>query len=152
AGTGFVVNGFHTGEWLVYTVSVANSGLYDIEARVATGTYANAALRIEIDGANVTGSLAPGATGDFGTFMWVKKPSVQLSAGQHVLKLVSDQEFIDVTRTPATAGAHTPFSGTPIPLPGTFEAEDFDNGGEGNAYHDNVPGNAGGQYRTAESV
>src|SRR5215813_14176674 len=47
--------------------------------------------------------------------------------------------------------AQTPFT-TPIPLPGTFEAENFDSGGEGVAYHDNVAGNAGGQYRPAEDV
>src|SRR2546425_11120970 len=45
-----------------------------------------------------------------------------------------------------------PFFGTPIAVPGTFEAENFDLGGEGIAYHDNVPGNAGGQYRLNEDV
>ncbi len=45
-----------------------------------------------------------------------------------------------------------PFFGTPIAVPGTFEAENFDLGGEGVAYHDNVPGNAGGQYRLNEDV
>jgi hypothetical protein len=154
AGAGYAVNNFRTGEWLVYTVSVANTGLYDIEARVATGTLATAAFHIEIDGVNVTGSLVPGATGNFGTFQWVKKPSVQLSAGQHVLKLVSDQEPVDVNRIRVTAVTHTPFSGTPISLPGRFEAEHFDRGGEGFAYHDNVPGNAGGAgaYRPDEDV
>jgi hypothetical protein len=152
AGAGYGVNGFRTGEWMVYTVSVANTGLYDIEARVATGTSSTAALHVEIDGVNVTGSLVPGATGNFQTYVWVKKPSVQLSAGQHVLKLVSDQEFVDVNRMRVTAVTHTPFSGAPISLPGTFEAEDFDRGGEGFAYHDNVPGNLGGKYRTDESV
>src|SRR5438445_10659608 len=37
-------------------------------------------------------------------------------------------------------------------MPGRFEAEDFDKGGEGVAYHDNVPGNAGGLYRPTEDV
>jgi len=46
----------------------------------------------------------------------------------------------------------TPFSGTPIAIPGTFEAENFDLGGEGVAYHDNVKGNAGGQYQPKEDV
>jgi len=50
------------------------------------------------------------------------------------------------TQTPS------PYSGTPMPVPATFEAEDFDRGGEGVAYHDNVKGNAGGQYRTSEDV
>ena len=33
-------------------------------------------------------------------------------------------------------------------LPGTIEAEDFNNGSEGAAYHDSDPTNNGGQYRT----
>jgi hypothetical protein len=41
----------------------------------------------------------------------------------------------------------SPFNGTPAPIPGQIDAADFDNGGEGLAYHDSDPGNAGGQYR-----
>ena len=37
-------------------------------------------------------------------------------------------------------------------MPATIEAENFDRGGEGVGYHDNQSGNAGGQYRTSESV
>jgi beta-glucosidase len=36
----------------------------------------------------------------------------------------------------------------PHPIPGRIEAEDYDVGGEGVAYHDTTPGNAGGQYRS----
>ena len=32
-------------------------------------------------------------------------------------------------------------------VPGRIEAEDYDNGGEGVAYHDTTPGNTGGAYR-----
>src|SRR6266852_3106731 len=46
------------------------------------------------------------------------------------------------------ASAQTmPFSGSPASVPGTIQAEDFDEGGEGVAYHDTTPGNSGGQYR-----
>ena len=54
-----------------------------------------------------------------------------------------------VSNAPPT---QSPFTGTPFAVPGRFEAEDFDKGGEGLAYHDNVPGNAGGLYRTTEDV
>ena len=37
-------------------------------------------------------------------------------------------------------------------MPGTVQFEDFDNGGQGTAYHDGTPGNAGGKYRLAEDV
>ncbi len=33
-------------------------------------------------------------------------------------------------------------------MPGTIQAEDYDNGGEGVAYHDTTAANSGGQYRT----
>jgi fibronectin type 3 domain-containing protein len=45
--------------------------------------------------------------------------------------------------------ASTPYSGTPIAIPGTIEAENYDLGGEGDAYHDTTPGNSGpATYRT----
>src|SRR5205807_298362 len=40
-----------------------------------------------------------------------------------------------------TPAPPAPFSGTPIAIPGTFEAENFDLGGEGIGYHDVTPGN-----------
>jgi Carbohydrate binding module (family 6) len=41
----------------------------------------------------------------------------------------------------------TPFFGLPQSIPGIIQAEDFDNGGEGVAYHDTSLANEGGQYR-----
>lgn len=43
-----------------------------------------------------------------------------------------------------------PYLGTPFAIPGKIEAEDFDNGGEGVAYHDTTPGNYFGQYRNTD--
>lgn len=45
-----------------------------------------------------------------------------------------------------------PYSGTPITVPATFHAENFDRGGQGVAYHDTTKGNAGLQYRLSEDV
>jgi endonuclease/exonuclease/phosphatase family metal-dependent hydrolase len=50
----------------------------------------------------------------------------------------------------STSGGLTPFSGTPVSIPGTIQAENFDNGGEGIAYHDTTSGNAGGAYRQTD--
>jgi len=41
-----------------------------------------------------------------------------------------------------------PFGGTPHAIPGTIQAEDYDTGGEGIAYHDTDSGNNGGAYRS----
>jgi hypothetical protein len=49
-----------------------------------------------------------------------------------------------------TGGNSTPFAGAPVVLPGIIQAEDFDHGGSGVAYHDTTPGNSGGQYRQTD--
>jgi hypothetical protein len=48
--------------------------------------------------------------------------------------------------------SQSPYFGTPWAIPGTIEVENFDNGGEGVAYHDNDVVNSGGQGRTADGV
>jgi endoglucanase len=53
---------------------------------------------------------------------------------------------------PTSPPGQAPFGGAPRAIPGTIEAEDFDQGGEGVAYHDAEPANQGGQYRTSEGV
>ncbi|NIV30584.1 MAG: carbohydrate-binding protein, partial [Anaerolineae bacterium] len=50
------------------------------------------------------------------------------------------------TPTPVTP---QPFPGPELhPIPGRIEAEDYDLGGEGAAYHDTTGGNEGGEYRS----
>ena len=41
----------------------------------------------------------------------------------------------------------SPYLGSPAPIPGQIEAENYDNGGQNVAYNDTTPGNSGGQYR-----
>jgi N-acetylneuraminic acid mutarotase len=49
--------------------------------------------------------------------------------------------------------AQSPFSGSPIALPGTVQAENYDWGGEGVAYHETTSANLGGStYRGPTSV
>ena len=50
------------------------------------------------------------------------------------------------------AGSEGPYQGTAWPIPGTVQAENYDTGGEGVAYHDAEAANQGGQYRTTEGV
>ena len=49
-----------------------------------------------------------------------------------------------------TPTGSSPFSGSPIVLPGQLEAEGYDRGGEGIAYHDTTAGNSSGAYRTED--
>ncbi|MBI4626735.1 MAG: hypothetical protein HY736_26380, partial [Verrucomicrobia bacterium] len=49
--------------------------------------------------------------------------------------------------SPEWPGPSRPFRATIHQIPGTIEAEDFDEGGEGVAYHDHEPKNLGAPYR-----
>src|SRR5438874_1018253 len=90
-GGGYVVNNFETGEWLAYTINVAASAQYNIEIR-ASSALANSAFHVEIDGQDVTGSIAVPNTTSWSTFQWVGKQGVPIAAGKHVLKIFADQQ------------------------------------------------------------
>ena len=52
----------------------------------------------------------------------------------------------------ALFSTQAPFTGSPIAIPGTIQAENYDNGGDGVSYHDTTAGNTGGKYRTGDNV
>jgi Carbohydrate binding module (family 6) len=146
--SGYVVNNIQTGEWLEYTIDAAAAGSYLIELHVSS-EMTGSAFHVEVDGADVTGSMTVPVTGWWGTYAWIGR-TVTLTAGQHVLRVTSDQEYFNLDAIRIVS--QTPYNGTASAAPGTWQAEDFDRGGEGVAYHDAGSGNAGGQYRTAEDV
>lgn len=59
---------------------------------------------------------------------------------------VNFKNIFDTTTIPTTS--ESPYGGIPWPIPGTVQAEDYDLGGEGVAYHDTDPANLGGAFRT----
>src|SRR5262245_56268462 len=58
--------------------------------------------------------------------------------------------FLIIGRAAPLSAATTPYLGSPVAIPGQINAANFDNGGDGVAYHDNSPGNSGGQYRSGD--
>jgi hypothetical protein len=142
-------------EWLAYSVSVASSGTYTLGFRVASsGT--GGTIHVMLDGTNVTGAVTLPDTGGWDAWKTVSKTGVSLTSGAHVLKLMIDANGsggtaadINWISASSSGGAvSTPFTGTPIALPGTIQAENYDKGGEGVAYHDTTNGNAGSVYRS----
>jgi len=61
--------------------------------------------------------------------------------------LASARPVLQVALAPTEQQPYPPGS-DPHPIPGKIEAEDYDIGGEGVAYHDTTSGNSGGQYRS----
>lgn len=56
------------------------------------------------------------------------------------------------TPTSSLSPIQMPYNGKAWIIPGTIQAEDFDNGGEGVAYYDTTSSNEGNQYRKNEAV
>ncbi len=165
-GGGYDVGWTKAGEYLKYSINVANTGSYDFAFDVAAAS-SNGTFHVEIDDANVTGTLAMPNTGGWQVWKTVSMSGVHLDAGNHILKLVmyanGSSGFVGnfnyIAIKPSAVQpppGHTPFGGTPFEIASsgtsTLQAENFDNGGEGVAYHDADAANLGGKYRTGEGV
>ena len=159
ASNGYAVGWIAAGEWLEYTVNVQTAGTYTFEARV--GTHGDGArIHVEFDGLDETGSITLPNTGGTHSYGVVRVPGLHLSAGQHIMRVSLDSlagAVVDFDSFKFIAQpASTSYKGTPWAVPGTIQAEDFDNGGEGIAYHDFDAANHGvphgGGYRPDQGV
>ncbi len=86
------------------------------------------------------------------TFLW---SSVAAGCYTIIAKAIDNEGAFQSDTVDVTVGSgcgQAPYAGSPFSPPARIEAEDFDDGGEGIAYHDTDPGNTGSQYRTSEDV
>jgi len=149
----YTVGWIVAGEWLNFTVNVVSSGNYTAEIRVAAPENGSS-LHIGFNRSPGSWtSVSIPATGDWQSWTTVNVP-LTLTAGIQQMTLRFDTgghnvSFVTVADV-STTGTLTPFNGTPAAVPGTIQAAEFDNGGEGVAYHDTTPGNLGGAYRQTD--
>lgn len=142
------------GEWLRYTINVTQAGLYDIDCIVASGNANGGKFHLSVNGTNLTGDLtAPFTSSDWGTWTTVTAKNIVLQAGLQYIEIRINGGFnIDKFKFRKSA----PYQGTayngPHQVAGTFEAEDYDNGGTGVAYFDSDASNNSGAGRTNEGV
>jgi len=87
-GNGTNLGYTNPGEWLQYTVDVADAGDYQLEVQVARPGASS--FHIEVDGANVTGTINFPATGGWGSYIWCSSPAdrmtLNLTEGRHKIK------------------------------------------------------------------
>ena len=98
-GGGYLVGWTRAGEWLKYTVSVAATGTYTLQVRLAN-IGVGASFRVEVDGVDKTGVVAVPDTGGWQTWQTFSVPGIQLTAGTRVVKVV----FTAVTPSRGAAG------------------------------------------------
>ena len=75
-----------------------------------------------------------------------------IAAGTATITVTTHDGGKTATSTITVGGTSSPYGGTPWPIPGTIQSEDYDLGGQGIAYNDSDPTNDGGQYRPTEGV
>ena len=133
-------------------------GTYDVEVRVASsGT--GGTFHIEVNGVNKTGSFTVPDTGGWQNWVTISKTGLTLTgpAGFQVVLdsngpngAVGNFHYLRVAASSSGSGGSvgsTAYTGRPDALPGTIQAENFDNGAEGIGNHDLSAQKSGGDYR-----
>jgi Beta-1,3-glucanase/Carbohydrate binding module (family 6) len=143
------------GQWFNYTVNAATAGTYTVSFRVASPYGITDALHIaNAAGANLSGSVAVPDTGGYQTWTTVTA-SVTLPAGQQTLTVDQDDNgwnlhylsFASTGGGTAPSGDQ-PFGGTPVAVPGTAYAANYDTGGQGVAYNVTSANGSANSYRS----
>jgi hypothetical protein len=154
-GGGYAVAWVAAGEWLEYSVDVAAAGIYDLVLRVSRQASGESAVSVSLGGVDRSGQLAVPSTGSWQTWTDVVKKGVFLPSGPQTLRISMvgagfKVNWIEIAK-PEPRGTYGN-NGAPWPIAPTgatrIQAEDYDTGGEGNAYHDTDSVNQGQLYRT----
>jgi Carbohydrate binding module (family 6)/PLD-like domain len=159
AGGGYNVSKTKPGEWLKYSVSVAATGTYTLETRVAN-VGAGATFHVEVDGIDRSGPVVVPDTGGWQTWRTITTAGIPLTAGDRVIRIVFSSaasgggvgnfNWFRLAGTTSSSPTTTPFGSAPVSLPGLIQVENFDVGAQGVAYHDASAGNSGSVYRSTD--
>jgi hypothetical protein len=106
-GTGYDVGWTAAGEWMEYTVNVANTGLYNFQARVSSPNSAKT-FHMEMDGQNVTGTISVPNTGGWQTWATATVNNVSLTKGQHVMRVHFDTDGFNYNYVNVVAANQAP--------------------------------------------
>jgi len=77
-----------SGQWTAYTVNIAASDTYTLNARVAS-PYGSV-FHVDVDGVDKTGSISIPNTGSWDSYQMVTVSNIALDGGQHVMTIVMD--------------------------------------------------------------
>jgi hypothetical protein len=95
AGDGYAVGYTQEGEWLEYTVKVAEKEDYAVSVRYATSSE-NTGMKLYVDGKVALDNVAFPQGADWETYSTVDAGNVSLSAGEHVLKLEIVGNYVNI--------------------------------------------------------
>ncbi|MCQ2188508.1 MAG: endo-1,4-beta-xylanase [Paludibacteraceae bacterium] len=90
---GVAIGHCQKGEWLEYTVDVAEDGNYNVTLRVGEG---NDDGKLTISAGNEIKNVTVDKTGAWGTLAEISAGTIRLYKGKQVIRLTIDQDWIDV--------------------------------------------------------
>ncbi len=93
---GYTLGWTSAGEWLAYTVTISKAAAYQVLFYTAS-TSGDAKLHLECDDVNKSGTVSIPNTSSFQKWAVVKK-TIELDAGQHILKLVIDGGLLNLDK------------------------------------------------------
>lgn len=94
-GGGFNLADIQEGEWVEYSLEVAETRGYSIEFRVATQESAQS-FHVEVDGENLTGSIEVPNTGGWQSWENVESDGFILEEGNQVIRLVFHSQYFNL--------------------------------------------------------
>lgn len=146
-GGGYNIGWTTAGEWLEYSVEVQKPGTYNIDLRVACNGDGRR-VAVSMDGVSIATDIPIPNTGGWQTWSTVTLKEIRLNAGKQILRLtIGATDYVNmnyVTFSLVKELKQEPYKGQARMIPGRIEAEEYDQGGEGLAFHEsNTNGNEG---------
>ena len=131
-GNGYSIGYTAAGEWLNYDVFVNSSGAYDIQVRVASATTGRL-MHLELDGVNISGSIAVPNTGGWAAYQTVTISNINLTYGAQLLKVVFDTPdvnlnyvnfaLVNTSNLPPTVNITSPSNGATFTSPAVIQID-----------------------------
>ncbi len=96
-GADYSIGWINNGEWLKYTATVTQAGIYDVVFRVASAS-GGGVLQLSLNGQIVTPNVSIASTGGWYDWTSVRVENVMIPAGEHVLTLFFVKAGFNINR------------------------------------------------------
>jgi len=106
----FALGYVETGEWVEYTINVTETKKYDVFLSVSS-KLEGGIVRIEIDGADISGPVATPGTGGWGVFQELWVPQLEFPQGEHVMRMFIEKgdlnlDYMDIREVSLVGLSH----------------------------------------------
>ncbi len=111
---GATVGWIDAGEWMEYTVQVTEPGIYSVAIRYASGAAnGGGPFHLQLDGRKVGADITVASTGDWGAWATKNVTGLELTSGEHVLRVQVTQGGFNLGKMTFTRTAPLPY-GVPV--------------------------------------